>query len=220
MGVLCIAVDNAGANGSVLICPDSWTDDKGNVWTLRQNALFDNGAASNGIEMGIYTAPITTALLTTDAGTMTWKTGVSPVAKAWTWYEATPAVNPVSYSTGGTIAGAVAGDATVVTASVAVGDAVIAGWFSENVVSINGDTDTTNGTWTAQQTATVGTGASGVRIATQQKVQTTTASTQSYSVTHNGEGGVDTVDRIAGYIMLREVAPGNRRRRVIMCGAR
>src|SRR5678816_3807691 len=90
MGVLCIAVDNAGGAGDVLIAPASWTDAKGDVWTRRQNALFENGAASAGIEMAFYSALITVALLTTDLGTITWSTGVSPVAKAWTWYEVIP----------------------------------------------------------------------------------------------------------------------------------
>jgi hypothetical protein len=200
MGVLCIALDNAGAGGAATAAPASWTDAKGNVWTRRQNALYDNGAASAGIEMAIYTAPITVALLTTDAGTITWDGGVSPVAKAWTWYEVIPSgANTVAYSTGGTIAGATAANAQVVTASVPVGDAVIAGYFSENVAAVTGDADATNGSWAAQQTATIGSTTSGVRIATQQKVQTTTPSTQSYDVT------VASQDRIAGYIMLHEV---------------
>ncbi len=199
MGVLCMALDNAGSLGSVLIAPDSWTDAKNNVWTLRQNALYDNGAASAGIEMAFYTAPITVDLLTTDAGTMTWKTGVSPVAKVWTWYEVVPGASATPiYSTGGTIAGATAANAQVTTASVGVGDAVIAGYFSENTAVVTQDTDTTNGSWAAQQTATVGTTTAGVRIATQPKVQTTGASTQSYDVT------VASQDRIAGYILIHE----------------
>jgi hypothetical protein len=200
MGVLCISADNAGANGSTLMGPASQADSKGNVWTLRQDALYDNGAASAGIEMLIYTAPITVAFLTTDTLTLTWVAGVSPVAKAWTWYEVIPSgANTVAYTTGGTIAGATAANAQVTTASFLVGDAVIAGYFSENVAAVTGDSDTTNGTWTAQQTDTIGTTTSGVRIATQQKVQTTSASTQSYDVT------VTSQDRIAGYIMLHEV---------------
>jgi hypothetical protein len=200
MGVFCIAVDNAGGAGDVIIAPTSWTDAKGNVWTRRTSALYDNGAASAGIEMAFYTAPIMVALLTTDLGTITWNTGVSPVAKAWTWYEVIPSgANTVAYSTGGNIAGATAANATVVTASVLVGDGVIAGYFSENVSAVTGDSDTTNGTWAAQQTATIGSTTSGVRIASQQKVQTTTASTQSYDVV------VSSQDRIAGYIMLHEV---------------
>jgi fibronectin-binding autotransporter adhesin len=200
MGVLAIALDNAGSGGATVAAPTSWTDAKGNVWTRRINALFDNGAASAGIEMVWYTAPITVALLTTDLGTITWAGGVSPVAKAWTWYEVIPgAGNSVTYNTGNSIAGAAAANATVVTATVAVGDAVIAGYFAEGVSAVTGDSDTTNGTWTAQQTATIGATTSGVRIATQQKVQTTTPSTQSYDVT------VASQDRIAGYIMLSEV---------------
>jgi hypothetical protein len=199
MGVMAIALDNAGAAGAALIAPDSWTDAKGNVWTLRINALYDNGNASTGVEMAFYTAPISVALLTGDAGTMTWKSG-SPVAKAWTWYEVIPgAGNSVSYLTGNSIAGATAANAQVVTATVEVGDAVVAGYFAEGVSAVTGDADATNGSWTAQQTATIGATTSGVRIATQQKVQTTTASTQSYDVT------VASQDRIAGYIMLHDL---------------
>jgi hypothetical protein len=200
MGVLCIALDNAGSGGATTAAPSSWTDAKGNVWTRRQNALYDNGAASAGIEFAIYTAPITTALLTSDAGTMTWDASASVTAKAWTWYEVIPSAGgTVVYSTGGNIAGATAANASVTTASVPVGDAVIAGYFAENVNAVTGDSDTTNGTWQAQQTATVGSGTSGVRIATQSKVQTTAASTQSYDVT------VASQDRIAGYVLIGEV---------------
>ena len=199
LGVLCIALDNAGTSGSTLISPASWTDAKGNVWTRRLNALYDNGAASAGIEMVIYTAPITVALLTTDAGTITWSPAASPVAKAWTWYEVIPSANAEAvYLTGGSIAGATAANAQVTTASIAVGDAVVAGYFSENVNAVTGDSDALNGSWTAQQTATVGSTTSGVRIATQQKVQTTTPSAQVYDAT------VASQDRIAGYIAVHE----------------
>jgi len=199
MGVLLMALDNAGSAGSTLIAPDSWTDAKGNVWTLQRNALFDNGAASAGIEMAIYTAPITTALLTTDLGTMTWKSG-SPVAKAWTWYEVIPSgANSVIFFASGNIAGATAANATVGTLSIDVGDAVVAGYFAEGVAAVTADSDTTNGSWTAQQTATIGATTSGVRIASQAKVQTTVGSTQSYDVT------VASQDRIAGYIVLHEL---------------
>jgi len=199
LGVLCIALDNAGTSGSTLISPASWTDAKGNVWTRRLNALYDNGVASAGIEMAIYTAPITVALLTSDAGTITWSPAASPVAKAWTWYEVIPSANAEAvYLTGGSIAGATAANAQVTTASIAVGDAVIAGYFSENVNAVTGDSDALNGSWTAQQTATVGSTTSGVRIATQQKVQTTTPSAQVYDAT------VASQDRIAGYIAVHE----------------
>jgi hypothetical protein len=208
LGVLCMALDNAGASGSTLIAPDSWTDAKSNVWTLRANALFDNGAASAGIEMAIYTAPIVTQLLTTDAGTMTWKTGVSPVAKAWTWYEVIPSngIAP-AFLDKATIAGATAANASVgTTVNVNVGDATIAGYFSENVAAVTGDSDGTNGNWVGAagtngsiDTATVGTTTSGVRIATAKKVQTTAASAQTWDCT------VSSQDRIAGLIMVREV---------------
>lgn len=199
VGVLAMALDNAGSQGANKIAVD-WTDAKGNVWVWQQDGsgLYDNGAASAGIEMAWWVANITTALLTTDAGTITWNGG-SPTAKAWTWYTVTPSAGrTVAIKTGGAIAGATAANAQVTTASVSVGDAVIAGYFSENVSAVTGDSDTTNGTWGTQQTATVGSTTSGVRIATQHKVQTTAASTQSYDVT------VSSQDRIAGYIILRD----------------
>jgi len=200
MGVLCIALDNAGASGGALIAPASWTDAKGNVWTLRQPALYDNGSASSGIEMAFYTAPITVALLTSDAGTITWQSGASPVAKVWTWYEVIPSgSNKVAYGTGGTIAGATAANAQVTTGTIEIGNAVIAGYFSENTGAVTGDADTTNGTWTTQQTTNIGSTTSGVIIATQQKVQTTAASTQSYDVT------VASQDRIAGWVGFVEI---------------
>ena len=208
LGVLCMALDNAGASGSTLIAPDTWTDAKSNVWTLRLNALYDNGVASTGVEMAIYTAPISTQLLTTDAGTMTWKTGVSPVAKAWTWYEVIPSngITP-AYLANVSIAGATAANASVgTTVNVNVGDATIAGYFSENVAAVTGDSDGTNGNWVGAagtsgsiDTATVGTTTSGVRIATANKVQITAASAQTWDCT------VSSQDRIAGLITVREV---------------
>ena len=199
MGVLCIAADNQGSGGASTMGPATATDSKGNVWTRRVDALYDNGAASAGIEMMIYTGEITVAFLTSDTLTLTWVGGVSPVAKSFTWYEVTAATNAeVEYSTGGNIAGATAANAQVVTGSVPVGDAVIAGYFAEGVSAVTQDADATNGSWAAQQTTTIGATTSGVRIATQSKVQTTTASTQSYDVT------VSSQDRIAGWIVLHE----------------
>jgi hypothetical protein len=197
LGVLCIALDNAGSGGATAAAPATATDSKGNVWTRQQSLIYDNGAASAGIEGAIYTAPITVALLTSDTLTLTWIAGVTVVAKAWTWYEVIPAANSEAvYLTGGGIAGATAANAQVTTASVAVGDAVIAAYFAEGVSAVTGDADATNGSWGAQQTDTVGATTSGVRVASQQKVQTTAASTQSYDVT------VASQDRIAGYIVV------------------
>ena len=203
MGVLAIAADNAGSGGAATMGPATATDSKGNVWTRRLDIIYDNGAASAGIEAIYYTAPITTAFLTSDTLTLTWSPAVSPVAKGYTWYEVTPSAGKtVVFSTSGSIAGATAANATVVTGSIPVGDAVIAGYFAEGVSAVTQDSDTTNGAWAAQQTTTIGATTSGVRIATQAKVQTTAASTQSYDVT------VASQDRIAGYIVLHEQPTG------------
>jgi hypothetical protein len=201
LGVLCIALDNAGSGGATAAAPTTATDSKGNVWTRQADGIYDPGAASAGIEGAIYTAPIVTAFLTTDTLTLTWIAGVTVAAKAWTWYEVIPSAgNYAEFSSGTFGAGAGAANGQITTVSIPVGDAVIAGYFSENVAAVTGDSDSTNGSWTAQQTQTVGSTTSGVRIATQQKVQTTTPSTQSYDVT------VSSQDRIVGYIVVHEAA--------------
>lgn len=183
MGVLCIALDNAGNLGASTAAPTTATDSKGNVWTLRQNPLFDNGAASAGIEGAIYTAPITVAFTSGDTLVLTWIAGVSPVAKAWTFHEITPAAgNAVSYVTGNVAVGGTSGTPTVTTSSVTSGHAVIGAGFAENTDSWAGDADATNGAWSAHQHTGIGSTTSAVSVTSQVKVVSATA-TQSYDPT-------------------------------------
>src|ERR1051325_8527276 len=84
LGLLSTALDTAGASGPPPAAPASFTDAKGNTWTRRQNPIFDPGAASAGVELAIYTATLTAALLTTDTSTINWASAVSVASKAWT----------------------------------------------------------------------------------------------------------------------------------------
>src|SRR5262245_5932969 len=83
LAVLCIAADNAHSSGTNFT---TWsvTDTKGNTWTLRQDALNDPGAASAGIEGGIFTTAQNGGALTT-GDTITVSFGSdTPTAKTWT----------------------------------------------------------------------------------------------------------------------------------------
>jgi hypothetical protein len=68
--------------------------------------------------------------------------------------------------------------------------------------TLTGDADTTNGTWSAAQYAEIGSTTSGSAIGSQRKVQTTTASTQTFNPTL----GL-TCDLICSWISVREIAP-------------
>ena len=199
MGILAVSLDNAGSGGASVISPASVTDSVGNIWTRRQNPIFDNGAASAGIEGVIYTAHIVTQLTSGNNVTITWSPAASPVAKAYTFTEVTPgAGNRMEYLTGGTATGAAAANLTMSLGTVTSGDVGFAAYFSENVAAVTADSDTTNGSWSTQQTATIGATTSGVRIASQAKVTTGTGA-QSYDVT------VASQDRTGAWITLDEV---------------
>src|SRR5678815_2719396 len=51
--VLCVAADNSAAAGSSNDFT-TVTDTLGNTWTKRQSPVFDNGAASAGVQGAIY----------------------------------------------------------------------------------------------------------------------------------------------------------------------
>lgn len=197
-GVLCVAVDNAGASGSTAIAPATVTDSASNVWTLRQSSIYDPGAASAGVETAIYTAPVAT--LTTGGNiTITWGGSTSPVAKAWTLDEFTVAAGKVAqFVTSGVGTGAASGTPTVTTGSITNADAVIGAGGAESANTWAGDADTTNGSWSTHQSNAAGTGNSGMSITSQTKIVTATA-TQTYNPT------LTSADQILAWVQIREV---------------
>lgn len=202
--VLCIAADNSATGGSSNNI-DSVTDSLGNTWRARQRPIFDNGAASNGVQGAIYTTHQTAGTLQTST-TITVTFGANTTAKSWTLMEVTAAAGYQPYVvTGENGTGAASTTLpTVTTSTIQVGDMVVGMVAMEagTTQTCTTDTDTTNGTWSAIQYAEVGSTTSGSAIGSQRKVQTTTASTQTF----NPVIGL-ACDLICSWISIREVAP-------------
>ncbi len=180
LAVLCVAYDNTGAAGV-----DSYTsiaDSLGNTWTPRQNSLIDPGAASAGQCLRIFTSPQDVATLTTNS-TITVSFGAVTVARSWTLMEFTAAAGSKAvYGTGGQETAATA-TPTITTTSITSGQAVVGCFGREGNDAINTpDGDTTNGAWSANQNAGVGSTTGGSQIISQRKIVTGTA-TQTYNVT-------------------------------------
>lgn len=197
-GIVVIALDNSGSAGSALVAPATATDNNGHTWIRRQNNLYDNGAASAGAEIAFYTATLSNGLTTSHTLTITWTT--TTVAKAWALWEAAPAAGyRVVYSDGAIGTGATDGTPTITTTSLATGTLVVGGGAVEaSSGAWTGDADTSNGSWSAQQTAGFGTTTGGMVVTSQTKVVTGTA-TQTYNPT------LSSADRIIGWISLTEV---------------
>lgn len=196
MGVLVVALDNAGSGGATAASPTTITDSVGNTWTRRQNPIYDPGAANAGVEGAIYTAPITTALTTADNITITWAGAVSVPSKGWTLMEVS-GDGALSYVTGNVNAGAATGTPTVTTSSIPIGDAVIGFGVAENTNTWAADADTSNGAWAGHQSTGFGTTTAAVSVTSQIKV-VTAAGTQTYNPTRTSS------DCILGWIQIHE----------------
>jgi hypothetical protein len=127
LGVLCVALDNAGSAGSAIAAPAGpVTDSAGNAWTRQVDGIYDNGAASAGVEVAIYTAPIVVSLTTGGSLVLNWVSAVSVTAKAWTLQEcAAGAAKLAAFKAGAAGTGATTGTPTVTTSSITSGDAVV-----------------------------------------------------------------------------------------------
>lgn len=194
MAILALAYDNSGASGADPFT--SISDNTGNTWTSRDNRLNDPGAASAGSTLRIFT----TAVGTLGTGTtITVNFGSSTTAKSWTLTEVTAAVNfiPFFITNGG--ATGTSTTPTVTTGSITNGDMVFGAMANEGNATVTADSDTTNGTWSTQQTVNNGTGTGGMQVASQFKVVNATA-TQTYNLTLSASG-----DWAIGWIQLREV---------------
>lgn len=204
LAVLCIAADNSSTGGSTNNI-SSVTDSLGNLWRARQRPIFDNGSASAGVQGGIFTTDQSAGTLQTGT-TVTVSFGAATVAKTWTLMEVTAAARSQALVLTGANATGQAGSSapTVTTGTIEVGDMVIAMVAMEagTTQTLTSDADTTNGTWSAAQYNEIGSSSSGSAIGSQRKVQTTTASTQTFNPTL----GLP-CDLICSWISVREIAP-------------
>lgn len=204
LAVLCIAADNSSTGGSTNNI-SSVTDSLGNLWRARQLPIFDNGSASAGVQGGIFTTDQSAGTLQTGT-TVTVSFGAATVAKTWTLMEVTAAAGSQALVLTGANATGQPGSSgpTVTTGTIEVGDMVIAMVAMEagTTQTLTSDADTTNGTWSAAQYNEIGSSSSGSAIGSQRKVQTTTASTQTFNPTL----GLP-CDLICSWISVREIAP-------------
>lgn len=180
LAVLSLAADNSAFGGSTNNIVGV-TDSLGNTWTKRQSPLYDPGAASAGVQGAIFTSPQNGGTLQTST-VITVEFADNTTAKAWTLMEVTG--NNPSYVTGGVGTGSATASPTVTTGSITNGRMVIAALCNEygTEQTVTEDSDTTNGSWSTQQTAEVGSEAFGITVASQRKVVSATA-TQTYNPT-------------------------------------
>jgi hypothetical protein len=200
--VLVISADNSASAGSSNNI-DSVTDSLGNVWTKRNSALFDNGAASAGIQGAIFDTTQGAGTLTTGA-TITVTFGANTTAKSYAlWELGSAAGTNAAHQTNSTQAGATTASPTYTTvASITNGDCVVFGIAGEagTTQTHTADADTTNGSWSSAQYSEVGSTTSGNIIASQCKVVSATA-TQTYNPTF----GLSQ-DSIVFYAVYRETS--------------
>ena len=180
MAVLVVAMDNPASGNDIT----GVTDTKGNTWTIRQSPLIDPGAAAAGQQGIIATTPQNGGLLTT-GDTITVAISVAKVAKTWTLMQVSGSVGTPTYVTGAIGTSGTGGTSpTITSGSIANGDMIVAGLVLEagTTETITQDADSTNGSWSAQQTAEIGSTTSGSNVASQRKV-VTAAATQTYNPT-------------------------------------
>lgn len=199
--ILLLAMDNAGSAGSAIAAPATVSDSKGNSYTRDQDGIFDNGAASAGVEVAIYSGKIATAVNGTDTLTFTWVSGVSVTAKTLVIKDYTVgAGTTLSEVTSGNGTGATTGAPTVTTGTITVGDLAVGVCGAESADTFTADSDTTNGSWdTTTVHVGVGSGTTGSSVDGQGKVQTTTNSTQTFNPT------LTSVDTMIAWAQYREV---------------
>jgi len=205
MGVLVISADNVAASGACCgISSTTVTDSAGNTWTKQLNKVYDPGAASAGVEMAIFTAPMPNGLSTSQNVTITF--AASATAKTYAFWEVAAgtgnAANFVSAaaSCDNCTTGQTGTTQTFTTVSLTLGDAVIAVMTCEGNPTFTADSDTTNGSWSSAQTNTAGSAGTGNGIITQAKV-VNNAGTQTYDTSTSSS-----VDWTMGYARLNEVA--------------
>jgi hypothetical protein len=200
--VCVIAMNNSNTDGTAY-STFTLTDSLGNTWTRRISPLYDPGLVNAGVEGAIFTTPMDGGTLLTGT-VITATTNITCSRKTMTIMEVVPTGgSTISYVDGGVGVGSNTISPTITTGSITSGNMVIAALFYEwETVPITPDADTTNGSWSTQQSTAQGTTTNGIAVASQRKVVTATA-TQTYNVTLD-----NVADCILGWIQLTETAGG------------
>ena len=201
--VLACAADNAGTAG-VSSTSASITDGAGNTWT-RQAVTTNSpgGSVSDGTTLSIWTCPVTATL---SSATITINFSPNTTSKAAILKKLAPAAGEKPYfvSAGAGATGTASGTWAAPTVSVPQGSTIFGFVGNESAVAQTADSDTTNGSWSADQSASANTGSAGTSqtIAGQQKTVSATGN-QTYDRT-SGAGR----EWAANYIILAYASAG------------
>ena len=197
MVVVCIASDNAGSAGAVSI--SSVTDSKSHTYTQRAVQNRDPGAANAGATSAIYTAFVTSAMTTSDTITVNFSPNTT-YKSAVVWKASVASTEFPKYLSNGGSTGNTA-NPSLASSSISSGDGVIYALAVESNATLTGDSDTSNGSWATLYTdiGTGGTAATSMRVGSQYKVVTGTA-TQTWNTT------ITAADWAITYIVLDPAA--------------
>jgi hypothetical protein len=192
IAVLVLVFDNSGSGGSN---PNpTASDSRGNTWITQASGVYDPGGPNAGIGIAIlYSHQASGTLANGDTITVSFG-GNTTTAKAWALAEATSDVPGANLDVNGGALGSGARTASptvTTTSSNAAGDLIVAGGAAEASDTWVADADTTNGAWSAAQTAGAGSGNTGAAVVAQSKVLTAGGATQTFNPTLSG-GSADT----------------------------
>lgn len=203
--VVTVAADNAGTSGVNPIT--TMTDAQGNTYTKRVDENCTQGAADDGISLAMFTAPITTALATTDLITANFSP--STTRKSVTAMRVRPASGrTLSFLTAGSANFAANHDPSITTSSLARNDYLIGGLARDDRDATNGDSDTTRGTWVEHQILGCDGGSDDASVLCECQAKIVTDfGTQTWNpdVPTGGGPGPGLQDNAIGYVVLRQV---------------
>lgn len=179
--VIVVVADNGGGGSNDFT---SVTDDAGNTWTLRRTPV--RGTSSlDGVQGLIATTNMAVGALTTSS-VITVSTTNNATAKVWGLIEVSSSGGTISYLQGANGTSGTGTAISVVTSSITNGNIVIGlAGIERGSTTFLADSDSTNGSWSTSQTATVGSTSSGMAFNSQFKVVNATG-TQTYNVTASG----------------------------------
>lgn len=200
--VFAIAYNNSGTSGADPGVT-SVTDSRGNTWgiVLGPVTRSPGNVSGDGLVFRIYTTRQDVGTLSgTDTITVNFQAAV--VAKSFNLWEV-PAASGyyADYAGGNSNSGA--GNPTITTASIPVGDLTIGFTGNEygTAQTRTGDSDTTNGSWSSSMYTEGGSTGSGMNLGSQYKLQTTTGSTQTFNPTY-----ATSTDYVHAYVTFHEAA--------------
>lgn len=202
--VLACAADNAGASG-VSSTSATITDAAGNTWTRQSVTPNSPGsAASDGTTLSIWTCPVTATL---SSATITINFSPNTTSKAAILKKIVPATGESIYlaATGGGATGVLTGTWAAPTVSVPQGSTIFGFVANESRVAQTADSDTTSGSWSADQTSLADTGTTGTSQAIGAQWKTVTATgNQTYDRTSGAAR-----EWAANYIILAYSSAGS-----------